>query len=165
VTIPNPDHLLEQAARLAAGRPRQADLRRAISTAYYGLFHFCLAAVADQFVGKTQRKTSRYALVYRGITHRTLRELCVEARKQKPAARYTHFIPDGGFSSDIHIFATGAMELQDSRHRADYDPQSQFDRREARAAIQTARSAIEHFRAAPEDDRILFLTLLLSPPR
>jgi uncharacterized protein (UPF0332 family) len=165
VTIPNPDHLLEQAARLAAGRPRQAELRRAISTAYYRLFHFCLAAVADKFVGKTQRKTSRYALVYRGIAHRTLRELCVEARKQKAASRYTQFIPDGGFSPGLHIFATGAMELQDSRHSADYDPQSQFDRREAQAAIQTARSAIEQFRAAPEDHRKLFLTLLLSPPR
>jgi hypothetical protein len=50
VTILNPDHLLEQADKLisppAAGPPRQVDLRRAISSAYYGLFHSCLTAAA-----------------------------------------------------------------------------------------------------------------------
>jgi len=50
----NPDHLFEQAERLVApppaGPPRQVDLRRAISAAYYGLFHFCLIAAADEFV-------------------------------------------------------------------------------------------------------------------
>ena len=40
--IPNPEHLLDQAERLAAtgtGAPRQTNLRRAISAAYYAVFH------------------------------------------------------------------------------------------------------------------------------
>jgi hypothetical protein len=85
VTILNPDHLFEQADKLIspppAGPPRQVDLRRAISSSYYGLFHACLVAAADEFVGVTQRATSRYALVYRSIDHKTLREVCNEAKK------------------------------------------------------------------------------------
>ena len=49
--VPDPAHLLEQAERLAAapakGQPRDADLRRAISTAYYAIFHAILTAAAD----------------------------------------------------------------------------------------------------------------------
>lgn len=48
VAILNPDHLFEQADRLAApfgpGTIRQVDVRRAISAAYYGVFHAILAA-------------------------------------------------------------------------------------------------------------------------
>ena len=67
----NPDHLLEQADRLMAstgrGAPRQADLRRAISNAYYGVFHAVVTEAADHFVGRTQRQTPTYGLVYRSI--------------------------------------------------------------------------------------------------
>jgi hypothetical protein len=52
----NPDHLFDQAERLVAttagGAPRQADLRRAVSSVYYGLFHAILTAAADLFVGR-----------------------------------------------------------------------------------------------------------------
>lgn len=50
------DDLLRQAERLAKldpKRPRQANLRRAVSSAYYALFHFlvdqsCRAAIGTQ---------------------------------------------------------------------------------------------------------------------
>lgn len=43
--MPLPDDLLEQARHLANGerrRPKQASLRRAVSTAYYALFHLLI---------------------------------------------------------------------------------------------------------------------------
>ena len=165
MTIPNPDHFLEQAARLAAGRPRQADLRRAISTAYYSLFHLCLIAAADEFVGVTHRGTSRYALVYRGIDHRVLKDLCTEIAKSRPSSRYARYFPSGGFNPNLRAFAGTALELQEKRHEADYDPQSRFNARDALVDIVAARTAIAQFRTAPEDHRRLFLTLLFSPPR
>jgi hypothetical protein len=58
MAIFNSDHLFEQADKLIvsqAGRPRQADIRRAISAAYYGLFHAIVAKAVDQFVGATNR--------------------------------------------------------------------------------------------------------------
>src|SRR4051794_18956303 len=123
LTNPNPDHLLEQADRLAtprhAGPPRQADLRRAISTAYYAVFHAALAAAADQFVGVTKRSTSQYTLVYRSIDHRVLRDLCVAVTKQQVPQKLARHIPAIGFGSDIESFAANALELQRIRHAAD----------------------------------------------
>jgi hypothetical protein len=94
VPIPNAEHLLDQAERLIApvgpGAPRQVDLRRAISSAYYAVFHAVLAAAADEFVGWAQRAETAYGLVYRRIDHGALRELCAELNK--PSADYDPMI-------------------------------------------------------------------------
>lgn len=165
----NPEHFFEQADRLISspptGRPRQVDLRRAISGAYYGLFHFCLRTAADEFVGTTQHLTTRYALVYRSIEHRTLKEVCIEARKQTPSVRYAPYVPKGGFGVDIQAFATATVELQEQRHLADYNPQPQFRSSDAELVVDTARNAIGRFQRATDESRKMFLTLLLCPPR
>jgi hypothetical protein len=123
VALLNPEHLFEQAEMLAArtptGAPRQADLRRAISTAYYGLFHAALTALADEFVGITNRNTDRYTLAYRSVEHRVLRDLCEGIRKATPRVRYSRHIPAGGFCSGIAAFASAIIELQERRHDAD----------------------------------------------
>lgn len=47
--------LIEQARHLtmrdSSGRPRQDHLRRAVSTAYYGLFHFLIDQAVDPLWG------------------------------------------------------------------------------------------------------------------
>ena len=165
----NPDHLFEQVEKLvappAAGPPRQVDLRRAISAAYYGLFHFCLTAAADEFVGANQRATSRYALVYRSIDHWTLKELCSEVRKQSPSAKRAPFFPSGGFGANVQAFAEAAIELQEKRNRADYDPLPRFRTSDAKLARSTARVAVHRFQGASDDHRKAFLTILICRPR
>src|SRR5947207_6601479 len=63
VTIPNPEHLLQQAEKLIGaptlGQPRQVDIRRAISAAYYALFHAASIEAADNLVGARNRNTQR----------------------------------------------------------------------------------------------------------
>jgi hypothetical protein len=84
VAILNPDHLFEQADKLvgpSAGRPRQVDVRRAISAAYYAIFHAIITAAVDQFIGITNRDQSRYGLVYRSVNHAWFRDLCKEVQK------------------------------------------------------------------------------------
>ncbi len=165
----NPNHLFEQADKLVvpppAGAPRQVDLRRAISAAYYGVFHFCLTAAADEFIGVTQRATSRYALVYRSIDHKNLRELCLEAKKATPPAKFAPYFPTGGFGPNIQTFSTAAIELQEKRHLADYNPQPRFRTSDAKLAISTARSALHGFKQASDEQCKAFLTLLVCPPR
>lgn len=169
MAILNPDHLFEQADRLAvrrsAGPPRQVDLRRAISAAYYGLFHYLLATAADEVVGVTGRATNLYALVYRSIDHRALRDLCTEVKKQQPTARYQTYVPTGGFGPDVQAFAGAVIELQEKRHAADYDPSSRIGTSDAIAAITAARRAIQFFQRASKARRKVFVTLLLFPPR
>ena len=153
------------AAASPAGAPRQVDLRRAISAAYYGLFHSALAAVADEFIGITNRSSDRYALAYRGIEHRTLRQLCEEIRKQAPRAKYFQYVPTGGFGPGIADFASAVVELQEKRHDADYNPALRVSRDDARVAVGTARAALDGFLRADDAERKMFLTLLAFPPR
>ena len=165
----NPDHLLEQADRLTAppggGAPRQADLRRAISSAYYGIFHAVLTEAADAFVGRTQRHTPRYALVYRSIDHRSLRGVCEDVVKPTIPAKYLKYVPRGGFGRDLIILATAVTELQEKRHAADYDPLFRVRMSDAVLAVATARTALSRFRNAKPTPRKAFVSLVVFSPR
>jgi hypothetical protein len=146
---PNPEHLFDQAEKLAkppaVGAPRQVDLRRAISAAYYGLFHAILAAAADELVGSSKRSTARYSLAYRSIDHRALRSLCGEVQKPTLNKRYAAYAPAVGFGSNIGAFASALIDLQDRRVLADYDPLFRVRTSDAAIAIRTARSALRSF--------------------
>lgn len=169
MAVLNPDHLFEQADKLigspTAGPPRQVDLRRAISAAYYGVFHHVLTAAADQFVGVSKRQTRLYPLVYRSVDHRSLRDLCTEAKKTQVPVRYQRYVPPAGFGENIQAFASAVLELYEKRHTADYDPSSRVKTSDATFAIATARSAVGRFQRASPSRRQAFLTLLLFPPR
>lgn len=169
MTTLNPNHLFEQAARLIApppaGPPRQVDIRRAISAAYYGLFHFTLTALADEFVGASHQANARYALIYRSVDHRTLRKTCEESQRQTPTDRFRPYMPSGGFEPGIRNFATTTIDLQARRHSADYNPQPRFKTLDAKVAIAAARSALQQFSQVGLVQRKMFLTLLLCPPR
>ena len=123
-----------------------------------------MTSLADEFVGATRRGAGRYSLVYRSIDHRTLKELCAAARKQNPPTKFVPHFPSGGFSADMQAFSTTMIELQEKRHRADYDPQPRFRTSDANLAISAARRAILQFQATSEEHRKTFLTLLICPP-
>ena len=165
----NPEDLFEQAGHLAkaprAGPPKQVNVRRAISAAYYGLFHFVLTAAADQFVGVTKRATSEYWRVYRSVDHRALRELCEDIKKSKLPAKYVQHIPKSGIGPNIPKFAAAFVELQEKRHSADYDPSIRISLSDAQSAIKAAKAATSRFKKATAVRRKAFLSLLLFPPR
>ena len=169
MAILNSEHLLDQAQRLTvaptAGPPRQVDVRRAISASYYAVFHFILTRAADEFVGKTKRNEQRYALVYRSIDHRALKELCAETRKQTLSAKYQRHAPGNGFGSNIQAFAGVLVDLQEKRHAADYDPSIRVPTSDAKLAISMAKSAIRRFDQSSPKRQKTFLTLLVFPPR
>jgi hypothetical protein len=167
VTIPNVDHLLDQAERLIAstgrGVPRQVDLRRAISSAYNALFHEVSIAAADQVVGRAKQSEPLYALVYRSIDHRALKQLCEGLTKRRPPAKYARYVKDS-HALGIAFFSFAVVDLQAKWHSADYDPMIRLSALDARMAIRTARRALIAFRAVRRERRIS-LILLLFPPR
>lgn len=168
MAILNPDHLFEQAEKLIAsqaGRPRQVDIRRAISAAYYAIFHAIITAAADHFVGVTNRDESRYGLIYRSVDHRWLKKLCEEVQKPTLSTKLRRYVPTGGFGTNITAFAAAAEELQEKRHSADYDVMIRVNRSDAVFAISTARAALNRFSNAGQSERVAFLSLLLFQPR
>ena len=158
---PVPEHLLEQADRLVKDQ-RSTDLRRALSNAYYAVFHFVLTAAADMVVGAEQRTSDSYNLVYQSVEHARLRDFCEEVNKTKP--QKVAFTPLGGFGS-IAEFAGITLNLYELGIRADYDPSIAFSVSGAIIAVSSARQAISLFEEASAERRQAFLTMLLFKER
>jgi hypothetical protein len=156
----NPNDLLDQADLLVnyigmpSGRPLQVNLRRAISNAYYALFHFAMRAGADMAVGASTRRNvpQLYARAYRSINHNELRDRSGEVR-----ARTT--------SANIRAFVDATIELQKARHDGDYDPFYRATKTIANEKIQMARDAIAAFEAATADEQKACLAFLLFKER
>lgn len=160
----NPDHLLDQARNLlqvpAAGAPRQADLRRAISTAYYAVIHLTVTAVADALIGNTKRSTPEYSLAYRAVDHRALKALCEDLQKSSLPPRIAGVAPAAGFGADFSVYAAAVVDLQEKRHTADYDPLAKFALVAAKLAVRTAEAAVASFVATTVGERLVFASLL-----
>jgi hypothetical protein len=168
VAVLNPNHLFEQANKLITiqtGPPRQVDIRRAISAAYYATFHATITAAADQFIGVTNRDASRYGLVYRSVSHAWLRDLCKEVQKPTPTNKFKPYAPSNGFGPNITAFAAALVELQEKRHAADYDVMIRVNKSDAVLAINTAKAALRRFNKASKARRLAYLSVLLFPPR
>ena len=105
-----PIDLIETARVLAEsgpGRPTRASLRRAVSTAYYALFHCLAATAADLFIG--QQRTPAWHRTYRALEHGRARSACREAQT-------TPRLPGGRSATSPRRF----VALQKARHQADY---------------------------------------------
>jgi len=163
------DQLLEQAELLSKprrpGPPRQVDVRRAISAAYYAVFHFIMARAADLTVGSTRRWSARYAVVYRSIDHTQLRTICQAIKSARPDPKIGALVPNQRFGQPMALFAAMVQDLQLARHTADYDPTELYRSGDAIAAISAARTALQSWRSAPAEERAAFLTLLLFKRR
>ena len=154
----DPDDLLRIAADLVdanAGEPRPTDLRRAVSSAYYALFHCLARNCADAADGGSQapRNAAAWRQAYRALEHGEARKRCsrVDVMRAYPVA--------------IRNFAGHFLAMQADRHAAEDDPHASFDRYEVVDALDRARRAIDGFLAAPPEDRRAFAVYLLTKVR
>src|SRR2546425_3438182 len=81
-------------ARMLAGsdprRPKQATLRRAISTAYYGIFHFLIEESTQLLLGTAATDAPFRELGARSFEHGKMKSLCKEFLK--PNAQDVHVL-------------------------------------------------------------------------
>ena len=141
------------------GRPRETNLRRAVSTTYYALFHCLAACCADMVVGGSGSNRSRAAWrqAYRALQHGLARQRC---ERQHIIAKF----PD-----EIQDFADLFVDMQKKRHGADYDPDATaaydpdtaFSKSNVIQDIAVAENAINHFSNAPVRDRRAFAVYVL----
>ena len=159
---PSPSGLIETAKKLAKtgrrGKPRQTDLRRAISTVYYALFHTLSESCADLLVGKSARKGARrsWAQAYRALQHGRVKAVCSVDAKARVRTAYRKF------SDEIQAFGSLFVELQKKREEADYDPlASHLTSSEVLKLIEEASSAIEGFKKASAVDKRAFCSFVV----
>jgi uncharacterized protein (UPF0332 family) len=141
--MPFPDHLLEQAqflANLDTRRPRQANLRRAVSTAYYALFHLLTTASVANW-----KKARQRAALARVFEHRKMNDACTKTRnKQFPN-------PNHASVGHLRIVASTFIQLQQFRHSADYDNSKNWTRTEVLAHIELTAAAFDSWNAIAKD--------------
>jgi len=141
---------LANASRL---RPRQSELRRAVSTAYYALFLSLAKHAADLLVGTGRDRPGKaWSQVHRSLQHGDAKSACQQARNL-------------GYPEEIKTCSAIFIELQEMRHRADYDPDYRLTRAVALQAVDMAERAIRSLKAASRTDRKAFAVLLLFKRR
>ena len=133
--------LLEQAAHLVRRerrRPKQASLRRAVSSAYYALFHL-LAAETAALVGRGLSSDDLRARTARVLEHGNMQRACRAFSTNLPPGLAAQISP----SSDLQLVADVFVAAQQQRHRADYDTSARFERAEVEAQISDIADAFE----------------------
>ena len=137
------------------GKPRQADLKRALSSAYYAIFHSLCWNCADCFIGKTHqfRNQSAWQQAYRAIEHGHAKSQC----KNKSIMEK--------FPETIQNFADTFLILQEKRHMADYDPMSKFTRHEVLTTIEVAEKMIRVLQASSIKDKRAFAVWIAMKKR
>ena len=151
----NARDLIETARRLAesgAAQPTQADLRRAVSTAYYALFH-CLAAAAADLLTGASPGSPEWHQVYRALEHGKARSAC----QQQGVMR--------AFPMEIRDFADTFIDLQKARQQADYAHEGEYSKRAVLAIINTAEDAIVEFEQTDARHRRSFAVHVLFKRR
>jgi uncharacterized protein (UPF0332 family) len=136
--------LLEQARHLAnrePQRPKQASLRRAVSTAYYALFHLLtMSSVANW-------RTARHrAALARAFEHATMNQACKKTNDK------TFPDPNAAAVRSLKRLANIFMQLQQQRHTADYDNSKRWGRTEVLTQIDMAQEAFDNWMAIREEE-------------
>jgi uncharacterized protein (UPF0332 family) len=154
--------LLEQAEHLSRRerrRPRQASLRRAVSTGYYALFHLLVDEASRLFTGGGQPERVR-AFVARSFQHTTMKEASERVRTGSLFAELSGL---GRVPEDLRTVARVFVSLQQARHEADYDLSASFKRSEVLRLLKQVRLAFDSWqRVRHQATAKAYLAALLS---
>ena len=146
--------LLDLADGLLQSGPRSSAMRRrAVSTAYYAVFHALAKVCADELLPAARPDSDEYARVYRSLDHGSLKS----AFRGVPLADRDVFRNLGDL----------IVRLQSERHRADYAPpvQTVFTTEQAERLIAQGRRAVSGIEALDAADRRTLAVCLLFKAR
>ena len=158
--------LARKIAELDPRKPRQANLRRAVSTAYYAVFHYLVDEVCCAQIGtQNSQKEYRHALA-RAFAHTSMKDACTGFAGGTLKAAIVKGFPrdaNGKYPIPIEIqdIAGTFVELQQKRYQADYDLSERFRKLEVLTLIDQANTHVKKFRNLPvSDTRKFFLACL-----
>ena len=158
-----PQDLLDQARHLATleqTRPKQASLRRSVSASYYALFHLLNSSSAAIIAPNVSIETNHR--IQRWFDHAEMKKVCGRFLPTKHSAPLLQRIGSSA-SADLQLVCRAFIEMQESRHSADYDLSWTITRSEVLQYLertQTAFQAWERLEGSAEAN-IFILSLLL----
>jgi uncharacterized protein (UPF0332 family) len=145
------DDLLELAQHLAnlePANPRQACLRRAVSTAYYALFHLLISEAALNWSRPELR-----ADLGRLFGHTRMKSASEEKRSALRAYFKTNPPPGRELTISRHLYTVldTFIQIQQRREEADYDTSKEWTQTEAMSHIAAVVAAFESWREVREE--------------
>ena len=134
-----PEQLIAQAEFLIRHDSNEANVRRAVSSSYYALFHLLVRDAV---------------LNWKHLDHRSRLARAFEHKRMKDASRAilkeiekvqnldsTDQNPEQTIRFKLSIVAQAFLDLQQARHKADYDIEEMFNPRDASINVAQARQA------------------------
>jgi len=163
-TMPLAIDLLRQAEHLAnldTSRSNQANLRRAVSAAYYSLFHLLIADCTGRLSAKRPAKLA--PRIARAFAHSEMKQVCRAISEGHRSAVLEDLQP-AGFSPGLRLVASTFVRLQDERHRADYDVSATFTRLETLDILVLAKDGFTNWTKTrrTEETNVFLAALLFS---
>jgi hypothetical protein len=127
----SPNALLAVAEQLAGanagrGRPREAAHRRAVSSAYYALFHRLSVDIAWSLLPGCS-ESEGYAAA-RSVSHTSIRTVCDWIGGNTPPQQLRPVLARLRANADLTQVALSFSRLQERREAADYDHLATFDK-------------------------------------
>jgi len=163
----NADDLLELAQHLAnlePVNPRQACLTRAVSTAYYALFHLLISEATLNW-GRPELRSD----LGRIFGHGKMKSASVEKRSELEALFKKHSVPSQELAvfKHLHTVAHNFVQVQQRREEADYDTGKEWTQTEVRIQIDAVTVAFESWKAIREEPvaQAYLVSLLGKRPR
>lgn len=146
---------LELAHELLEERPSSSGLRRrAVSTAYYAVFHTIARICADEIATDHDRSSAEYTMVYRSLEHAGIRN----ALTNGPLAE----------NARLRRIGEAFKLLQEERLKADYMPpiRGVIEFSKARELLAEAEFVVEELEAlSPATRQTLVVRLLIKDPK
>ncbi len=155
--------LLDQATFLAKRepkRPKQASLRRAVSAAYYALFHLLIDA-ASRFVVRGGSRTPLRLAVTRAYDHGEMKAAANSFKGGNLPGPLQGALT-GPIPSALRDVCVAFIQLQQARHEADYDLTLTLTRRETLTLVDRAKRAFQDWSTVADSEAAdMFLLALL----
>ncbi|WP_312309265.1 hypothetical protein [Stenotrophomonas indicatrix] len=163
-----PQDLLKQAKHLATKekkRPQQANLRRAVSSAYYALFHLLSSEAASRITPLQPAGMAK--VVQRALTHGDMKNAAKGIVLNPPARPYLMLLGAAGpVPADLAYVARTFVTLQEQRHSADYDVSKTFLKSQVLTQVKDVEDAFNRWaavRMSPHANALLMAFFLWKP--
>ncbi len=157
-------------ARKDPKKPSRVNLDKAVATAYYALFHFLIEQTTATIFGSGAKHKKVRELAARAFVHSRMKAFFREVAKPTPSspmlqsAWVAYAIPT---QKDLQRVARIFCDLQENRHRADYDSAHRFAKAGAIDACDRAGTAMTPWKRLgkqhPETALYISTALILWP--
>ena len=163
----DPEKLLDHAQDLAGaeagrGRPSYTNHRRAVSSAYYAVFHQVTANVGERLFPGEEAFQIR---ARRSISHDAVRTVSTWIGGSAPQQLEAITSRIRG-DAEVQQIAASLIGLKEAREEADYDHLRPFDKAETLALVNEARATVDMLRGGgPGIEAMMSLIALKASPR